>query len=81
MIVRTEGGAKAPNHDHDANYDVVAIQGFWAHTYSDGAEHVTTLGSFARQPALEVHGDKCRDPKDCAIVVQMDRPNTFVVAE
>lgn len=81
MIVRIEGGAKAPDHYHDANYNAVAIQGSWVHTSSDGVEHVNTLGSYARQPALEVHGDRCRGPEDCIILVQMDGPNTFVVAE
>ena len=81
MIVRIEGGAKAPDHYHDANYDAVAIQGSWVHTYTDGVEHVVTPGSYARQPALEVHGDRCRGPEDCIVLVQMDGPNTFVVAE
>lgn len=81
MIVRIEGGAKAPDHHHDANYNAVSIQGTWVHTSSDGVEHVNTPGSYAHQPALEVHGDRCRGPEDCIILVQMDGPNTFIVAE
>lgn len=81
MIVRIEAGAKAPDHHHDANYDAVSIQGTWVHATSDGTEHVITPGSHAHQPALEVHGDRCRGPEDCIILVQMDGPNTFVVAE
>ena len=81
MIVRIEGGAKAPDHHHDANYNAVSIQGSWVHTSGDGVEHVITPGSYAHQPAREVHGDRCRGPEDCLILVQMDGPNTFVVAE
>lgn len=81
MIVRIEGGAKAPDHHHDANDNAVSIQGTWVHTSSDGVEHDITPGSYAHQPALEVHGDRCRGPEDCIILVQMDGPNTFIVAE
>lgn len=80
MIVRIEGGARAPDHHHDANYNAVSIQGTWVHTSADGVEHVNTPGSYAHQPALEVHGDRCRGPEDCLILVQMDGPNTFIVA-
>jgi len=81
MIVKIEGGAKAPDHHHDANYNAVSIQGTWVHTSADGVEHVITPGSYAHQPALEVHGDRCRGPEDCILLVQMDGPNTFVVAQ
>lgn len=81
MLVRIEAGVKAPDHHHDANYDAFSIQGTWVHTSNDGVEHVVTPGSYAHQPALEVHGDRCRGPEDCIILVQMDGPNTFVVAE
>ena len=81
MIVRIEGGAQAPDHHHPANYNAVSIQGTWVHTDSDGTEHVITPGSSAHQPAEEVHGDRCRGPEDCIILVQMDGPNGFVVAE
>lgn len=81
MIVKIEGGAKAPDHHHPANYNAVSIQGSWVHTSSDGVEHVITPGSYAHQPALEVHGDRCRGPEDCIILVQMDGPNGFIVAE
>ncbi len=81
MIVKIESGAKAPDHHHGANYNAVSIQGTWVHTTVDGVEHVITPGSYAHQPAQEVHGDRCRGPEDCIILVQMDGPNTFVIAE
>ncbi len=81
MIVRIEGGAKAPDHHHPANYNAVALQGAWVHTSSDGVEHVITTGSSAHQPAEEIHGDRCRGPEDCILLVQMDGPNGFIVAE
>jgi hypothetical protein len=81
MIVKIEGGAQAPDHHHTANYNAVSIQGSWVHTTLDGVDHVITPGSYAHQPALEVHGDRCRGPEDCLILVQMDGPNTFIVAE
>jgi hypothetical protein len=81
MIVRIEGGAKAPDHHHTANYNAVSIQGNWVHTTLDGVDHVITPGSYAHQPALENHGDRCRGPEDCIILVQMDGPNAFIVAE
>jgi hypothetical protein len=81
MIVKIEAGAKAPDHHHPANYDGVSIQGNWVHTYADGVEQIVTPGSYAYQPAHEVHGDRCRGPEDCIILIQMDGPNGFIVAE
>ena len=63
----------------------ILAEEFQSHTFEpvvgDGVEHVITPGSYAHQPAREVHGDRCRGPEDCLILVQMDGPNTFVVAE
>ena len=81
MIVKIEGGAKAPDHHHTANYDGVSIQGSWVHTDVKGVESVITPGSYAHQPANEVHGDRCRGPEDCIILIQMDGPNAFIVAK
>lgn len=81
MIVKIEAGAKAPLHHHTANYDAVSIQGNWVHTDASGVEHIVTQGSYAHQPKLENHGDRCRGPEDCLILVRMDGPNAFIVAE
>lgn len=81
MLVKIEAGAEAPLHHHTANYNAVAIQGNWVHTETDGTERIVTPGSYAYQPKLENHGDRCRGPGDCLILVQMDGPNAFIVAE
>ena len=81
MIVRIEAGQAAPIHRHSEDYHGVAIQGTWVHTTLDGAEHVITPGSYSFQAADENHGDRCRGPEDCLILIHMQGPRDFVPAE
>ena len=81
MIVRIEAGHAAPLHRHSEDYHGVAIQGNWVHTTVDGVEHVITPGSYSFQAANENHGDRCRGPEDCLILIHMQGPRDFIPAE
>ena len=81
MIVRIEAGHVAPLHSHTADYHGVSIQGNWIHTSPDGTEHVVTPGSYAFQAGGKNHGDRCRGPEDCFILINMQGPRDFIPAK
>ena len=81
MIVRIKAGYAAPLHRHSTAYHGIAIQGNWVHTTIDGTEHVITPGSYSYQAADENHGDRCRGPEDCLILIHMQGPRDFILAD
>jgi hypothetical protein len=55
---------------HTAGYHAVGVQGTWVHTNDgDARQRELPPGSYAFQPAKQVHNDSCKGKVECIVFV------------
>jgi hypothetical protein len=79
ILLKLPAGFSSGTHAHTNDYQGINIQGRWVHT-----DHVATdekglpVGSLVTQPGLSMHGDSCKGPEDCILLIYQKGKGDFI---
>jgi hypothetical protein len=81
MLLKLPAGFHAGMHSHTGDYQAVAVQGTWAHAFTDGVEKELPPGSYVMQPGKQDHDDWCKSTTDCIVLVTQKVKGDFKPAK
>ncbi len=79
VLFKFPGGFEVPRHAHTNDYQGVAISGVWIHITEDGKPVELSPGGYVFQPGKQFHGDKCKGPEECMIMVHGHGKGDFIL--
>lgn len=79
ILLKLPAGFSSGTHAHTHDYQGINVRGTWVHT-----DHVATdekglpPGSLVTQPGLAMHGDSCKGPEDCILLIYQRGKGDFI---